>query len=169
VSAGADGPRGAMITMERTYGASLDDVWALWTTRDGIESWWGPEGFSVKVHTLELRPGGELRYAMTAVGPDQVAFMKNAGMPLTTETRLTYAEVEPKRRLAYTHHADFIPGVAPYPVRTLIEFHAEKGRVRVVLRFDPMHEKVWTDRAVMGRESELRKLARLIESRPRQG
>ena len=115
MSAGAGGSRGAMITMERTYRASLDDVWALWTTPEGIESWWGPEGFSVKVHSLDLRPGGALHYAMTAVGPDQVAFMKNAGMPLTTEVRLAYSEVEPKRRLGYTHLADFIPGVAPYP------------------------------------------------------
>ena len=43
------------ITMERTYdAASLDDVWDLWTTKDGIESWWGPEGFTVKVRTLDL-------------------------------------------------------------------------------------------------------------------
>lgn len=166
---GPSGPRGSMITIERTYDASLDEVWALWTTRDGIEAWWGPEGFSVKVHAIDLRPGGELRYAMTARDPDQVAFMKSAGMPLTTETRLTYTEVEPEGRLAYAHHADFIPGVAPYPVRTVIEFHPEKGKVRMVLRFDPMHEKDWTDRAVMGRESELRKLARLIESRSRKG
>ena len=95
MSTGADGPLGTMITLERTYGASPDDVWALCTTREGIESWWGPEGFSAKVHALDLKPGGELRYAMTAVDPDQVAFMRNAGMPLTTETRLTYAEVEP--------------------------------------------------------------------------
>ena len=35
------------ITLERTYKASLQDVWDMWTTKDGIESWWGPDGFSV--------------------------------------------------------------------------------------------------------------------------
>src|SRR5207344_676779 len=34
-----------MITIERTFNAAIEDVWALWTTADGIESWWGPEGF----------------------------------------------------------------------------------------------------------------------------
>ena len=30
------------ITLERTYKASLQDVWDMWTTKEGIESWWGP-------------------------------------------------------------------------------------------------------------------------------
>lgn len=38
-----------MIKIERTYLASLDEVWDLWTTKAGIASWWGPEGFAVKV------------------------------------------------------------------------------------------------------------------------
>ena len=34
------------ITMERTFAAPMEDVWELWTTKEGIESWWGPEGFT---------------------------------------------------------------------------------------------------------------------------
>src|ERR1700693_798210 len=98
------------ITIERTYKASLKDVWDLWTTKEGIESWWGPEGFTTKVLKLDLRPGGALRYTMTATGPDQVEFMKNEGRPLTTECRITYTEVVAQKRLAYPHLADFIPG-----------------------------------------------------------
>ena len=26
------------------FKATLEEVWELWTTKDGIESWWGPEG-----------------------------------------------------------------------------------------------------------------------------
>src|SRR5271167_496960 len=81
------------IVIERTYEASIEDVWELWTTKDGIESWWGPEGFSVKVHRLDLRAGGQMLYAMTAVGPAQVQFMKQAGLPLTTEGELTFTEI----------------------------------------------------------------------------
>ncbi len=33
------------ITIERTYQASIEDVWELWTTKEGIESWWGPGRF----------------------------------------------------------------------------------------------------------------------------
>jgi uncharacterized protein YndB with AHSA1/START domain len=147
------------ITMERRFEASLEEVWELWTTPAGIEAWWGPEGFTVKVHALDLRPGGEMRYAMTATGADQVAFMKRAGMPLTTEARLTYTEVTPPRRLAYTHLADFVPGVAPYDVATVVELHPGTRGVRVVLTFDAMHDDQWTQMAVMGWESQLGKLA----------
>jgi uncharacterized protein YndB with AHSA1/START domain len=31
------------ITLERTYPSPIEDVWDLWTTKDGIESWWAPK------------------------------------------------------------------------------------------------------------------------------
>ena len=37
-----DGPR-RTITIERSYSATVEAVWALWTTERGIESWWGPD------------------------------------------------------------------------------------------------------------------------------
>jgi uncharacterized protein YndB with AHSA1/START domain len=153
------------IVIERTYEASLDDVWELWTTEEGIESWWGPDGFSVKVHELDLRPGGQMRYAMTAVEPAQVQFMKQAGMPLTTEAKLTYTAIVPGKSIAYTHRADFIPGVEPYDLGNKVEFFAEGKNVRMVLTLDPMHSDEWTQRAVMGWESQLGKLARVIAHR----
>jgi uncharacterized protein YndB with AHSA1/START domain len=149
----------SMLTLERTYQASLDDVWALWTTKSGIESWWGPEGFSVVVRSLDLRAGGELRYVMTATGASQIAFMNRAGMPLATEARITFTEIVPLRRLAYVTLADFVPGVAPYPVATEIELSPVAEGVRMVLAFDRMHDEVWTQRAVAGWEGQLRKLA----------
>jgi uncharacterized protein YndB with AHSA1/START domain len=153
------------ITIERTYEASAKDLWDLWTTKDGIESWWGPDGFTTKVLELDLRPGGELRYAMTATAPGQVEFMKKAGMPITNQGRITYTEVIPQRRLVYTHLADFIPGIEPYDVATTVEFHSHGQSVRMVLTFDPMHDEQWTRRAVMGHESQLGKLAMVIEGK----
>jgi uncharacterized protein YndB with AHSA1/START domain len=153
------------LTLERTFKASLEEVWELWTTRDGIESWWGPEGFSVAVRELDLRPGGELVYAMSATKPEQMEYMTKAGMPLVTEHRLIYTEVDPARRLAYTAMVDFIPGVEPYEIVTVIELHEVKHRVRMVLTFDRMHDDAWTRLAVMGRESELGRLDALLAAR----
>jgi len=153
------------LTLERTFKTSLEEVWELWTTRDGIESWWGPEGFSVAVSELDLRPGGELVYAMSATEPEQMAYMTKAGMPLVTKHRLTYTEVNPVRRLAYKYMVDFIPGVVPYEVNTVIELHEVRDGVRMVLTFDRMHDDVWTRLAVMGRESELGRLDALLAAR----
>lgn len=150
------------ITLERTWQAPVEDVWDLWTTKEGLESWWGPDGFRVQVRKLDLRPGGELLYAMIATAPEQIAFMKQAGMPLTVEARITYTEVSPRRRLAYTHLADFIPGVQPYDVATVVELTPGPKGVRMVLNFDPMHDETWTSRAIAGWESELGKLAKVL-------
>jgi uncharacterized protein YndB with AHSA1/START domain len=146
------------LEMERVYQASLEEIWGLWTTPRGFESWWGPEGFVVEVNQLDLRPGGELRYTMTATGAPQIAAMRRAGMPLATEARIVFTEVTPPRRLAYLHLADFIPGVKPYDVATRVELVPEKNGVRMMLRFQAMHDEEWTKRAVMGWESQLQRL-----------
>jgi uncharacterized protein YndB with AHSA1/START domain len=153
------------ITLERTFDASIAEVWDLWTTKEGIESWWGPDGFATQVSKLELRPGGELVYAFTAIAGDQIAFLKEAGMPLTQTVRGTYTEVDPPRRLAYRTLADFMPGVEPYDVDTAVDLIADADGVRVVLTLDAMHDEQWSRLMVMGWENELGKLARLLESR----
>jgi uncharacterized protein YndB with AHSA1/START domain len=152
------------VTLERTFAAPIDEVWELWTTKDGIESWWGPDGFAVKVQQIDLRPGGELVYEMTATAPDQMEFLKKAGMPATTVSRLTYTEVVPPRRLAYSHTADFIPGVEPYEVPTTVELEEVPDGVRMVLSFTAMHNEHWTNLAVMGWESELGRLEKLLKA-----
>jgi len=151
------------ITIERTFDAPVEDVWELWTTKEGIESWWGPNGFMVKVRKIDLRPGGELEYAMIAVGEGEIAYMKKAGMPVSTEHRITYTEITPQERLVYTQKADFIPGVDPYDVGTMVEFHPSGQGVRMVLTIDAMHDEHWTNMAVMGWESELGKLAKVLQ------
>jgi len=153
------------LTLERTFKASIAEVWDMWTTREGIESWWGPEGFSVAVSALDLRPGGDLLYTMSAVEAEQMEYMVKAGMPLSTDHKLTFTEVDPPRRLAYRDMADFIPGVEPYEVRTVIELEEVEDGVRMVLTFDRMHDERWTELARMGRESELARLEKVLEAR----
>jgi uncharacterized protein YndB with AHSA1/START domain len=151
-------------TLERTFQASLEDVWDLWTTKEGIESWWGPEGFTTKVRKLDVRQGGAFEYAMTATDPAQVEGMKAAGLPLTSVARATYTEVTPRRRLAYTTVADFVPGVAPYDVATLVEMHAGPRDVRMVVTQDAMHDAHWTRMAKMGLTQQIDKLARALQA-----
>ena len=155
----------AQFSIKRNYAASIEEVWALWTTKSGIESWWGPEGFDVTVTSLDLQPGGELKYLMTAVAPEQVAFMKTAGMPLTSECKVTYTEVSAMSRLAYKTLADFVPGVAPYEVGTVVELEPDADGVQLTITFDAMHDDVWTERARAGHASQLRKLDALISAR----
>jgi uncharacterized protein YndB with AHSA1/START domain len=154
------------INLQRTFNASLDLVWELWTTKEGIESWWGPPGFEVKVGKLELRPGGALEYVMTCVGSEQIAFMKQQNQPLTTPLKARYTEVSPKTLAAWMNLADFIPGVDPYEVETRLTLTAQgAGTVRVDLQLDAMHNEFYTSMATQGWEMEMGKLAAILESR----
>ena len=126
---------------------------------------WLPGSAPLKQIDVTLWPGGELLYAMTADGPEQVEFMKRAGMPLATQTRGTYDEIVKHRRLAFRQLADFVPGVAPYDVATLVELHPTAQGVRMVLTFDAMHDEQWTKMAEMGWRSELDKMERALAAR----
>ena len=150
------------ITIERVYPTTPEHVWDLWTRPEGIARWWAPDGFEAKVAKLELRPGGELHHSLTATAPAQVEFMENAGLPLTTHARKRFTEVEPLRRLAYLSEIDFVPDVDPYEHLTGVDFHPDAKGVRVVMTIEPMHDDVWTQRLVAGRENELDNLGRLI-------
>ena len=153
------------LTLERTFRAPIREVWELWTTREGIEAWWGPDGFSVAVREIDIRPGGNLRYTMTATGAEQVDYMVKAGMPITTQNSKRYVEVEPPRRLVFKERADFIPGVEPYEVETVVELTDLGDSTRMVLNFEAMHDERWTQLATAGREMELAKLERLLAGR----
>jgi uncharacterized protein YndB with AHSA1/START domain len=152
--------------IERSYDAAAETVWELWTTPAGIESWWAPDGFTVEVQELDLKPGGKLLYTMTATAPEQIEFMRNAGMPVATESRKTFTEVSPPARLAYSSLADFIPGVEPYEFLTIVELTPlDDDRVNVVMTVERMHDEVWTERLLAGRENELENLAKAISTR----
>lgn len=152
------------VVLERRLRAPPEEVWRALTTKAGLEPWWGPQGFTTRVHKIDLRAGGEWRYAMTATDPATVEFMRRAGMPLTHEVTATYTEVVPRQLLRYTNRIDFVPGVAPYESAALIELHAEAAQVRLVVTLDAMHDELWTARAREGWESQLGRLARCVAS-----
>lgn len=153
------------LTIERTYDISAAGFWDLWTTKEGIESWWGPEGFSVSVRELDVRVGGELRYTSTATGAEQIAVLKRGNLPLTTEARITYTDIKRLRLLAFETHVDFIAGVEPYGVTTTVEVTKERSGIIMNMAFGAMHDETWTQRAIAGHRSQILKLTRVINER----
>jgi uncharacterized protein YndB with AHSA1/START domain len=144
--------------VERTYQARVEELWDLWTTKEGFESWWGPEGFRVEVHTLEAQEGGKLHYEMIADTPGMVEVMKQMGRPPSHETRARFTEFRPHSRLALTHVIDFLPGVKPYESSIAVDFLPLGERVRMVVALDPMHDEEFTKMSAMGFTSQLTKL-----------
>jgi len=153
------------LTLERTYDASPEEVWEVLTTKGGIEAIMGPDGFKAEVTKLDLRPGGELVYVMRAIGREQVEYMTKAGLSLVTRQTVSFAVVDPPRRLVTRDRADFIPGVDPYEVETVIELESDAGGTHLVITFDAMHDERWTENAKLGREQELSKIGEFLAKR----
>jgi uncharacterized protein YndB with AHSA1/START domain len=148
--------------IERIVTATPEKVWELWTTAAGIEQWWAPEGFRTDVDSLDLTEGGELVYTMTAVAPEQIAFMEQYGMPLSTVSRKHFTELVAPTRIAYDSTIDFVPDHEPYEHTTTVDLQPVEGGTRVVMTIEAMHDDVWTQRLVDGRTNELENLARLL-------
>ena len=153
------------VRVERKYEGVVEDLWYLWTTKEGFESWWGPEGFRVEVRKLDLHVGGELEYDMIAVAPEQIEFLRRANMPASHGTRGTFALIAPFESLEIIHMIDFIPGMRPYENRTRVEFLPEGNSVRMVITVDEHHDEQWTRLATMGWESQLTKLPGALAAR----
>lgn len=147
------------LVIERTYTATLEEVWELWTTKGGFESWWGPREFRADIHKIEPHQGGALHYDMVADTPEAVAAMEQMGAPTTQPCRGTFSEFRPHERLVLTQVIDFLPGVVPYDSTIAVDFFAAaQGRVRMVVTLSQMHDLATTG---MQREGFLSQLSKL--------
>jgi len=153
------------IRFERVYEASVEEVWALWTTEEGLEAWFAPEGMRFEVSTLELRVGGAFDHVMTAVGAEQVAYLANLNRPATARVSGRFLEVVRHRRLLIRFDIDFVPGVASYPYDMMVELHPDGGRVRMVLTADRHPDAEMTRGAIIGLTSQLQRFDLAIAAR----
>ena len=148
----------AKVVIERTYRATISDIWDLWTTKEGFESWWGPQGFRAEVQELDARVGGSLRYEMIADSPEMIAAMKQMGQPTSHATRSRFTELKPHSRLVLTNVVDFLPGVATYESTIAVELFSVGDGVRMVVALDAMHSDEFTKMQKEGFTSQLTKL-----------
>ncbi len=148
----------AKVVIERTYRAAIEDVWDLWTTKEGFESWWGPQGFRSEVRELDARVGGVLRYEMIADSPEMIDAMKKMGRPPSHAAHARFTEVKPHSRLVITNVIDFIPGVAVYESQIAVDLSSAGDSVRMLVTLDTMHSDDFTRMQKEGFTSQLTKL-----------
>ncbi|CAN7650139.1 SRPBCC domain-containing protein [Devosia sp. LjRoot16] len=153
------------LRFERVYSASIEDVWALWTTKEGLAEWFAPEGMRFEVSTLEPWVGGAFDHVMTAVGAEQVAYFANLKRPTTAWVSGRFIELVRHRRLRIRFDIDFVPGVDSYPYDMLVELHAEAGRVRMILTADRHPDPEMTRGATIGLTSQLQRFELAVAAR----
>ena len=79
------------VVIERTFNASLEFIWQMWTDPIHFKNWYGPNGFTIPVAEMDLRVGG--RRLIWMASPDGKMKMWTVG---------EYSEVTPHTHLVYT-------------------------------------------------------------------
>ncbi len=146
------------VVFERTYRATAQELWELWTTKDGFESWWGPEGFRSEIAKLEARLGGALEYDMIAATPETQAAMKQMGMPASTRSRGRFSAWQPHTRLALTHMIDFFKDVGPFENTIDVELAQSGATCRMKVTLQPMATQQLSQMQAQGMASQMTKL-----------
>lgn len=91
-------PHEPTIVITRAFHAPRQRVFAAWTQPEHVTRWWGPQGFSMLICEIDLRPGGRWRYVLRAPDGHEFAF---SGV---------YREIVPPERLIYTDGYEGLPG-----------------------------------------------------------
>ncbi|MEN8144918.1 MAG: SRPBCC domain-containing protein [Gemmatimonadota bacterium] len=142
--------------IERVWQAPIDLIWELWTTAEGIASWFGPRGFTVEVDEIDLRVGGAFSYTMRATDPDAAAAMEKRGRPTSFSVVSTFTEVDPPNKLAYDSPMLMPPDTET--MTTAVEFSEGPGGVKMVLAISATKPGM-TEGAAMGWKSSLERFA----------
>jgi uncharacterized protein YndB with AHSA1/START domain len=81
------------IVIERTFNASVAQIWRLWTEPAQFQKWYGPQGMSIPVANMDVRVGGKRLICMEMQTPNGQMKMWFTG---------EFIEIVPNQRLVYT-------------------------------------------------------------------
>ncbi|MHA4895392.1 SRPBCC family protein [Pedobacter sp. PWIIR3] len=102
----------------RTLNAPIELVWEVWTKPEHIAKWWGPNGFTNTITTMDLVPGGSWNLIMH--GPDGTDYPNKS----------YFIEVVEFKRISYEHFN-------PHIIATIdFEADGEKTQLNWHMLFD---------------------------------
>lgn len=78
------------IIITRVFDAPREMIWDAWIDPKQIVKWWGPHGFTLTIHEMDVRAGGVWRSTMH--GPDGTEYLNDC----------VFSEVVKPKRIVYT-------------------------------------------------------------------
>lgn len=140
---------GREIVTVRVVKASRDKVWEAWTVPEQWKKWWGPDGFTTTLHTMEVRTGGAWSFIMH--GPDGTDYRNESVYTEIIRPRLIqYRHLSTPRFLA-TATFDALGAETRVTLRVILDTEADYRRAVEVFH------------AIEGGRQTLAKLAALLE------
>ncbi len=59
------------LVVTRVFDAPRDLLWKVFTTKEHLEHWWGPQGWTLPICEIDFRVGGEWFYCMAGPNGEQ--------------------------------------------------------------------------------------------------
>ncbi|MBS4168728.1 SRPBCC domain-containing protein [Parachlamydia sp. AcF125] len=122
--------------IERTFNASRELLFKVWTEQKHIEKWFAPKGLTVQYLKFELKPNGVAHYYMSS--PDG---HKMYG-------KVVYKEISPTTKITYLQHfSDEKGGITSHPmsstwpksILTTVLFNEEsENKTKITLTWTPV-------------------------------
>ncbi len=82
------------IVLSRVFDAPREMVWEAWTDKEHIGKWFGPKGFTIQTHEIDIRVGGRWRFDMVA--PDGTRY----------DNRMVFLQLDKPELLVMDHGSD---------------------------------------------------------------
>ena len=147
---------GREIVISRVFAAPRELVWEMWTDPKHIVQWWGPEGFTMTIEQMDLRPGGVWKH--TLHGPDGTDYPSSA----------VFVEIVKPERIVYSFRGGK-KGESPVQSEVTWTFEKQGERTKVTLRMlfpsaETRDYAVETYRVVEGGNQTLERLRRHLAS-----
>ncbi len=111
---------GNEIIMTRLLNAPRELVWDVFTNPKHLANWWGPFGFTITTHSMELKVGSQ--WLLTMHGPDGTDYPNN----------IVYEEIVKPGRIIFRHVNDDYK--IPVLHRTTITFTEEGTKTRLFFK-----------------------------------
>lgn len=110
------------IVVSRVFDAPRELVWQAWTDPKQVARWWGPNGFTMTIETMDVRPGGVWRHVMH--GPDGTNYPSEG----------VFREIVSPERIVYSHSGRRENGPGSNFISTWTFENAEVGKTKVTIR-----------------------------------
>jgi uncharacterized protein YndB with AHSA1/START domain len=137
----------------RVFKAPINLMWEVWTSPEHIVNWWGPNGFTSTIHTMDFQKDGE--WNLTLHGPDGTNYPNNS----------VFKEIIPFQKIVFEHfNPHFITTV-------LFESRGNETLVDWTLLFDTAEMReiiVKAHKADEGQKENVERLEKYISKLPRE-
>ena len=154
------------IEATRTFAASLEMVWKVWTDPELVKRWWGPKHFISPVANLDFREGGKSIVSMRA--PKEMGGQEFYSL-------WVYTSIVPLSRIAFIQslsdpfgnkiepHLAGMPADFPRDILTIVSFKKLADRVTEMTVTEQADFGTITQFAKIGLQQSLDKMSALFD------